>query len=76
MTVPYWRKYYFMDSQDEYSADYYKAMYLPYIVPQEEMDLLNGAKKNSGKNIALTDKRVVKPENFWNQTELNMRCQR
>lgn len=57
-------KYYFMDSQDEYSDNYHKAMYLPYIVPQEEMDLLNGAKKNSGKNIALTDKRVVKPENF------------
>ena len=57
-------KYYFMDSQDEYSDNYHKAMYLPYIVPQEEMDLLNGTKKNSGKNIALTDKRVVKPENF------------
>ena len=65
-----------MDSQDEYSDNYHKAMYLPYIVPQEEMDLLNGTKKNSGKNIALTDKRVSKPRNFWNRTELNMRCQR
>ena len=57
-------KYYFIDSQDEYSANYHKAMYLPFTVPQDEMDLLNGAKKNSGKNIALTDRRVVKKENF------------
>lgn len=57
-------QYYFIDSEDQTSSNYPKAQYLPHIVPQDEMELLNGTRKNSGKNSALTDGRVVKKENF------------
>ncbi len=57
-------KYYFIDSEDEESENYCKAKYLPHIVSQEEMSVLNGSRKNSGKNPVITDGRTVKVDEF------------
>lgn len=57
-------KYYFIDSVDEAEENYSKAKYLPYIVKQEEMSIINGTKKNSGKNSSIKDRRTLKPEDF------------
>lgn len=56
--------YYFIDSEDEQSVDFEKAKYLLHIVSQEEMSILNGSRKNSGKNHVITDKRTVKMDDF------------
>ena len=55
-------KYYFIDSQDETMENYEKAKYLPHIVEQGEMDIINGSAKNSGKNARIKDRRTVKYE--------------
>lgn len=57
-------EYYFVQSEDPSAPDYEKAKYLLCIVEQEEMNILNGSKKNSGKNSVITDGRVVKMINF------------
>lgn len=57
-------QFYFIDSEDEQSENYHKAKYLPHIVDQEEMNILNGSRKNSGKNHVITDGRTVRMENF------------
>ncbi len=57
-------QYYFIDSDDETAVHNKKAKYLPYIVEQEEMSILNGSRKNSGKRNVISDKRTVKIENF------------
>lgn len=57
-------QYYFLDSEDEESENYAKAKFLPYIVPQDEMSILNGSAKNSSKNSVIRDKRTVKMANF------------
>lgn len=57
-------QYYFLDSDNELSPLYDRAKYLPHIVPQDEISILNGSSKNSGKNSVLTDGRTVKPQNF------------
>jgi hypothetical protein len=59
-------QYYFMDAEDESSPNYDKAKHLLRIVLQEEMDILNGSGKNSGKNSLINDRRSVKPEHFIN----------
>lgn len=56
--------YYFVESEDMSAPYYDKAKFLPCIVEQEEMNILNGSKKNSGKNSVITDGRVVKMCNF------------
>ena len=60
-------EYYFIDSEDEESTNYCKAKYLPHIVPQEEMSVLNGNRKNSGKNPVITDGRTVKIDEFLSE---------
>lgn len=57
-------KYYFMDSMEEASPNYYKAQYLPVMTPQDEMDILNGTEKNKGKGKVLKDGRTFKKDNF------------
>ena len=57
-------EYYFIDSDNEESENYDKAKYLPHIVPQEEMNILNGNSKNSGRNPVITDRRTVKENEF------------
>ena len=57
-------EYYFVQSEDPSAQYYQKARFLPCIVDQEEMNILNGSKKNSGKNSVITDGRVVKMFNF------------
>lgn len=57
-------QYYFIDSQDETSENYEKAKYLPEIVGQEEMGIINGSGKNSSKNAKIKDGRTVKIEDF------------
>ena len=57
-------QYYFVDSEDEQSEKFYKAKYLPHIVAQAEMNILNGNRKNSGKNSVLKDKRTVRMTDF------------
>lgn len=56
--------YYFIDSEDEQSENYEKAKYLLHIVAQDEMSILNGSRKNSGKNHVITDKRTVRMDDF------------
>lgn len=56
--------YYFKDSEDNTSPNYDKAKYLPHIVPQSEMDLLNGNVKNKSKGKAVKDGRTVKKDKF------------
>lgn len=56
--------YYFIDSEDEQSENYEKAKYLLHIVAQDEMSILNGNRKNSGKNHVITDKRTVRMDDF------------
>lgn len=57
-------QYYFLDSDDETAPSYHKAKFLPQIVPQDEMSILNGNSKNSGKNSVLNDGRTIKMQNF------------
>ena len=57
-------RYYFIDSQDEQSENYNKAKFLPHIVSQEEMEIINGTAKNSGRNSRIKDGRTVKKEDF------------
>lgn len=57
-------QYYFIDSEDEQSENYDIAKYLPHIVTQDEMDILNGNRKNSGKNSVIRDKRTVRMADF------------
>ena len=57
-------EYYFIDSDNEESENFDKAKYLPHIVPQEEMNILNGNSKNSGRNPVITDRRTVKENEF------------
>lgn len=57
-------KYYFIDSEDEESENYNKAKFLLSIVPQEEMNILNGSSKNSGRNAVINDRRTIKPTEF------------
>lgn len=57
-------QYYFIDSQDKLSSDYDKAKYLIHIVSQDEMDILNGHRKNSGNNSVIKDKRTVRMSDF------------
>lgn len=56
--------FYFIDSEDEKSVNYNKAKYLLHIVNQEEMNILNGNRKNSGKNHVINDKRTVQMNDF------------
>lgn len=56
--------FYFIDSEDEQSDNYEKAKYLLHIVDQEEMSILNGNRKNSGKNSVINDKRTVRMSDF------------
>jgi|GEM_PF-186015 Z1 domain. len=64
-------RYYFIDSQDKTSENYHKAHYLPHIVDQNEMDIINGSRKNSGKNSLISDGRSVKMDNFLNGQKEN-----
>lgn len=57
-------QYYFIDSEDEQSIHYKKSRHLLHIVNQEEMDILNGSRKNSGKNSVISDKRTVRIDDF------------
>lgn len=57
-------QHYFIDSEDEQSEHYEKAKHLLHVVSQDEMDILNGSRKNSGKNSVIRDKRTVKMEDF------------
>ena len=57
-------RYYFIDSEDGQSARYDKAKHLLHIVKQDEMDILNGSRKNSGKNSVINDKRTVRMDDF------------
>ena len=57
-------QYYFIDSDDENSESFYKARHLPQIVSQEEMSILNGSRKNSGKNAVIKDGRTVRLQDF------------
>ncbi len=57
-------EYYFVESEDSSAPCYDKAKYLPCFVEQDEMNILNGSKKNSGKNSVITDGRTVKMSNF------------
>lgn len=56
--------FYFIESEDAQSENYSKAKHLLHIVSQEEMNILNGSRKNSGKNHAITDRRTVRVEEF------------
>ena len=57
-------QYYFIDAEDELAENYHKAKHLPHMVSQDEMDILNGSRKNSGKNTVIKDKRTVRMEDF------------
>lgn len=57
-------QYYFIESEDETSDNYHKAKYLIHIVDQDEMNIINGTRKNSGKNCVINDKRTVRMHEF------------
>ena len=57
-------RYYFIESQDNTMPNYEKAKYLPHIVEQSEMNIINGSAKNSGRNPRIGDKRTLQIENF------------
>lgn len=56
--------FYFIDSENVHSPNYSKSKYLLHIVSNDEMSIINGNKKNSGKNHTITDRRTVRAEDF------------
>ena len=56
--------YYFIESEDETAPNFDKAQHLLHVVNADEMNIINGSRKNSGKNVVIKDGRTVKMENF------------
>ncbi len=57
-------QHYFIDSDDQYSPCYNKAKYIIQIVDQDEMNILNGKRKNSSNNVVIKDNRTIQMSNF------------